>query len=188
MLVLLLTASLSAQSLDPQRPRAERVEESGCHVFIDYKSIWTMEVVKEMGKAPVPVMNLVTFDAKESPLRPQQIHLYNKVGQTPEVTRLAIDTGVPGDPYITNFLNVQANSFIAFDLVGDFEGFEKPDRVTVELEETEYNLQAIDCLDFEMLVGQINKVNFDSPDVKQDYDLLGIRHMGKRKPRRTGRR
>jgi len=183
-----LTGSVCGQAQDATDFSFNEVERSACHIFIDAKYIWTVEVIMESEGAPIPVMNLLTFGSQRTSLRPRQIHIYNEVSRKPDIERLAIDTGVDGDPYVTNFINVQPDSFIAFDLVGDFGGFEEPDRITVDLGEIEYNLEAIDCSDFEILVNRINQINFDSPDVRQDYDLLDIYHMGQKRPRRRGRR
>ena len=187
-LIMLLTGSVYGQSRDIQGLPFNEVERSACHVFIDTEYIWTVEVIMESEGTPIPVMNLITFGSQRSSLRPRQIHIYNEVSRKPDIERLAIDTGVDGDPYIANFINVQPGSFIAFDLVGDFGGFEEPDRITVDLGETEYNLAAINCVDFEILVNRINQVNFDSPDIRHDYELLDIHHMGQKRPLRKGRR
>jgi hypothetical protein len=187
-LTMLLTGSVCGQAQDIPGFSFNEVERSACHIFIDAKYIWTVEVIMESEGAPIPVMNLLTFGSQRTALRPRQIHIYNEVSRKPNIERLAIDTGVDGDPYVTNFINVQPDAFIAFDLVGDFGGFEEPDRITVDLGEIEYNLEAIDCSDFEILVNRINQINFDSPDVRQDYDVLNIHHMGQKRPRRRGRR
>ena len=157
-------------------PRLEKLDRSKCHIFIDYRIIWTVEVAEEFNRAPVPIMNIITFEAKETPLKPEHIHLYDAQGRTAVVKKFAIDTGF--EPYITSYLKVLSSSFIGFDLQGEFAGFTKPERVVIELGETEYTLQAVDCLDYEMLAEQINKVNYDSPDIREDFDLLRIPHIG----------
>ena len=167
-------------------PRLEKLDRSRCHVFIDYRIIWTVEVAEEFNQAPVPILNIITFEAKEAPLKPQQIHLYDAQGRTAEVKKFAIETGF--EPYKTNYLKVLTSSFIGFDLEGDFEGFAEPERIVIELGETEYTLQAVDCLDYEMLAEQINKVNFDSPDIREDFDLLRIPHIGSKGLVKKGRR
>ncbi|TFH48245.1 MAG: hypothetical protein E4G89_06605 [Methanothrix sp.] len=167
-------------------PRLEKLDRSKCHIFIDYRIIWTVEVAKEFGQAPVPIVNIITFGTQETPLKPEQIHLYNGSGRTAEVKKFAIDTGF--EPYITNYLKVLSSSFIGFDLQGDFEGFAEPERVAIELGETEYALQAVDCLDYQMLAERIDKVNYDSPDIKEDFDLLRIPHIGNQGPVKKGRR
>ena len=167
-------------------PRLEKLDRSKCHIFIDYRIIWTVEVAEEFNQAPVPIVNIITFEATEAPLRPEQIHLYNATGRTAEVKKFAIETGF--EPYITNYLKVLSSSFIGFDLEGDFEGFSEPERVVIDLAETEYTLQAVDCLDYEKLAEQINKVNYDSPDIKEDFDLLHIPHIGSKGLVKKGRR
>ncbi len=167
-------------------PRLEKVDQSSCHIYIDYRIIWTLEVAQQFNQVPVPILNIITFDAKETPLKPDQIHLYDAGDRTAEVKKFAIETGF--EPYITNYLKVLTSSFIGLDLQGDFEGFSEPSRVVIELGETEYRLQAVDCLDFEMLAERINKVNYDSPDIKEDFDLLRVPHIGTTGRIRKGRR
>ncbi len=187
MSVLLVVLAILGPGLQPApEPRLEKLDRSKCHIFIDYKIIWTVEVAEEFNQAPVPIVNIITFEAAEAPLRPDQIHLYNATGRTAEVKKFAIETGF--EPYITNYLKVLSSSFIGFDLEGDFEGFSEPERVVIELGETEYTLQAVDCLDYGMLAEQINKVNYDSPDIKEDFDLLHIPHIGSRGTVKKGRR
>ena len=154
--------SWAPDSNPPLSPGWRSSTDPNGHIFIDYRIIWTVEVAEEFKQAPVPIVNIITFEAKEAPLRPQQIHLYNATGRTAEVKKFAIETGF--EPYITNYLRVLSSSFIGFDLEGDFEGFSEPERVVIELGETEFKLQAVDCLDYGMLAGQINKVNYDSPE------------------------
>jgi hypothetical protein len=166
----------------------EKVDSSKCHAFIDYKSIWSLEIVEDFDKPPVPILNVITFTDDEAPLRPEQIHIYNRQGKRAEIKRFAIDTGVAGDPYITNFLKVLGNSFFGMDLTGDFTDFQEPTQVSIELGEYEYQLQAVACLDFEALAQQVDKINVNSPDIREDFSVLKIPHLGKKGPRKRGRR
>lgn len=161
-------------------------ERSNCHIFIDHEIIWTVEVVEELGQAPVPIVNIITFEMGEALLRPKQIRLFNQQEQTAEIKRFKIDTGF--DPYFTSYLRVLPSSLIGFDLEGRFKGFIEPSKVTIELAETEYMLQAVDCLDYEMLAERINKINFDTPDVREDFSVLRIPHVGSRGRVKKGRR
>ena len=167
-------------------PRLEKLDRSRCHVYIDYQIIWTVEVAEVFKRAPVPIVNIVTFEAKEAPLKPEQIHLYDAQGRAAEVRKFAIETGF--EPYITNYLKVLSSSFIGLDLQGEFEGFAEPERVVIELGETEYTLQAVDCLDYEMLAERIDQVNYDSPDIREDFEVLHIPHIGSKGPVKKGRR
>ncbi len=167
-------------------PRLEKRDQSSCHIYIDEQVIWTVEIVEEFDQPPVPIVNIITFEIEEAPLKPEQIRLFNPHERTAEVKRFAIETGF--EPYLTSYLRVLPSSFIGFDLEGKFEGFSEPVRVVIELAETEYALQAVDCLDYEMLAQRINKVNFDSPDVREDFAILRIPHVGSRSLVRKGRR
>ena len=171
----LLTLPTRAQTIKPQA-----VESSKCHVHVGYEFIWTFEVVNG-----TPVVNVITFTEGEWMLRPEQI----VVGGTDprrrgaRIRRFSIDTGVQGDPFNITFLRVHGNSFFGFDLLGDFSKYQEPAHVAVDLGNYRYELQPVDCLDFEMLVAKISQVNFNSPDVRDDYRVLGIMLIGRRSPR-----
>lgn len=181
-LVLILGPSVQ---LAPE-PCLETRERSNCHIFIDHEIIWTVEVVEELGQAPVPIVNIITFEMSEAPLRPEQIRLFNQQERTAEIKRFKIETGF--EPYFTSYLRVLPSSFIGFDLEGIFKGFIEPARVVIELAETEYVLQAVDCLNYEILAERINKINFDTPDIREDFSVLRIPHVGSRGLVKKGRR
>ncbi len=180
-----LTFCLALSTLANQAP--EKVASSGCHVFIDFKNIWTVEVTQTASDYNIPILNIVTFDQEEVPLRPRQIHIRNREGDEAEVERLAIDTGVEGDPHITNYLKILKSSFIGMDLVGNFSAFAEPAEVMIELGRHEFVLQAVDCMDFEGLVERINQINFNSPDIREDFEILDIETIGSRRNLRRGR-
>ena len=154
----------------------EKTEVSSCHIFIDNQIIWTMEVVEGSNQFPVPIVNVVTFEMEETVLRTRHIFLFNKANRTAEINRFSIETGF--DPYLTNNLKILPSSFIGFDLKGNFKGFLKPTRVVIELGKTRYLLQAVECLVYEILASKINKINYDTPDVKEDFSVLQISHIG----------
>ncbi len=101
-----------------------------------------------------------------------------------EVEKFSIDTGVPGEPYVVQYLKVHGESFIGLDLKGDFEGYSELKEVSIDLGNNRFILERIDCLAFEALAQRINQVNFESPDLHQDYEVLKIELMGKREARR----
>lgn len=149
-------------------------------VYIDYELIWTIEMIGD-GPDVVPVINIVTFSKGEWPLKPAQIHIRDTAGRQAKVTRFSMETGA--DPYITPTFRVLGNSFIGIDLLGDFDGFQEPASITIDLGKYRYALAKLDPLGFERLVDKINKVNFNSPDVREDYEILDIPLLGKRTPR-----
>ncbi len=159
------------------------VEVSGCHAFIDYENIWTVEIVRTQGAQAVPILNIITFTPGEWDLRPEQVHVFDKEGSEAEVKRFSIDTGVADEPYNTKYLKVLGNSFIGVDLLGEFEGFQESPRVAIDLGHLRYELKPLDCMSFERLAGQINNINFNSPDIQEDFEILRIEHLGKKIPR-----
>jgi hypothetical protein len=168
--------NLPAQSDTPEKSR--------CHVFIDYQFIWTLEMVQGDGGTTIPVVNIVTFLKGQWDLRPEQVHLFANRRREAKIKRFSIDTGVAGDPYIVQYMKVIGDSFIGMDLVGEFEGFEELSQVYFDLAEYRFMLEPIDCFQFETLVGKINQINFDSPNLRQDYSVLKISLRGKREARR----
>ncbi len=162
----------------------KQVEVSSCHAFIDYENIWTIEIMRTQSTEAVPILNVITFTPGEWDLRPEQIHVFDKEGSSEaEVTRFSIDTGVAADPYNTKYLKVLGNSFIGFDLLGKFEGFEESPRVAIDLGHTRFELKPLDCVSFERLAAQINNINFNSPDIQEDFSILKIEHLGRKIPR-----
>lgn len=164
------------QTLEPPRSR--------CHIFVDYQFIWTLEMVQEEDETPTPVVNIVTFTKGQWDLRPQQVHLFANRRREAVVKRFSIDTGVAGDPYIAQYMKVLGESFIGMDLVGDFEGFDELSQVSFDLAENRFILEPVDCFQFDTVVGKINQINFDSPDLRQDYSVLKLSLFGKREARR----
>lgn len=163
------------------------MDSSRCWVYSDYRNIWTLEMVEGLDES-IPILNIITFTDEEGPLRPEQIHIYNTRGLGAKVEKFAIDTGVDGDPYLTNYLKVLKNSFFGMDLKGTFSGFDEPDRVAIEFLAFEYSLQGVDCMDYEMLAERISHINLHSPDIREDFAILKIPHLGKKAPVRIGRR
>ncbi len=162
----------------PGAPRA-----TACHVFIDHQFIWTLEVVKS-ASGPAPILNIITFVKGQWDLRPRDIHLVNPAGRKAEVEKFSIDTGVIEDPYLLQYLKVHGDSFIGLDLLGDFRDFETLAEVSIDLGESRFILEPMDCLEFENVVQQINQINYDSPDIRQDYEVLRIELRGRREARR----
>ena len=180
--LLLLTICWIAPAVaQSQEDPAEKPEaESFTHyIYIDYEFIWTIEMVGN-----TPVVNIITFGEGEWPLRPGQIRIYNQQGKRARVKKFSMETGA--EPYVTPSFRVLGDSFIAIDLIGEFEDFSKPARIAIDLGPYRYQLEPIDPLAFETLAQQINKINYDSPDIREDYAILKIDHKGKRRlrPRR----
>jgi hypothetical protein len=172
LLVCLVSTNLLGQPAELQKSR--------CHVFIDYQFIWTLEMVEGENDTIIPVVNIVTFAKGQWDFRPEQVHLLADRGREAKIERFAIDTGVAEDPYVVQYLKVLGESFIGMDLEGEFQGFEELSQVYIDLADSRFVLEAIDCFQYETLVGKINQVNFDSPDLRQDYSVLKLGLHGKR--------
>jgi len=154
--------------------------QSSSFVFIDTHFIWTLEIVPNPYDRAIPILNIITLDRGEWDFRPVQVNLVNSAGQTAEVERFSIDTGVEGEPYLTNYLRVLGNSFIGVDLVGEFEDFRQPEKVSVELGENLFKLEPVSRMVFDSLASKINAINVESPDIRDDFRVLGIRSFGTR--------
>ena len=178
---LLLTALFLGMAAGQQLNK--QVEVSSCHAFIDYENIWTIEIVRTQSTEAVPILNIITFTPGEWDLRPEQVHVFDKEGSEAEVKRFSIDTGVADDPYNTKYLKVLGNSFIGVDLLGKFEGFEESPQVAIDLGHLRFELKPLDCMSFERIAEQINKINFNSPNIQEDFEILRIEHVGRKVPR-----
>ena len=166
---------LSAQSIPSRAP-----ESSACHVFLDDQNIWTLETLEEPDGKTIPILNIITFSPGTWDLRPRQVHIYNQEDQEATVEEFSMDTGVPGEPYLMKYLAVKGDGFIGLDLLGEFENFMEPSRVVIDLGEDRFQFQVLDCLDFNALAEKIDRVNFDSPNIWEDYEVLQIEFLGEK--------
>jgi hypothetical protein len=182
--IVLASAVLMSPLLLMAQPQQKKpVDQSRCHCFIDYQNIWTFEMVRSQEGKRVPILNIITFTPGEWELRPNQVHIFNNKNKEARVEKFSMDTGIAEEPYISNSLKVLGNGFIGVDLIGNFDDFAEPSKVAIDLGDQRFDLQPMDCLDFEMLAEQINKINFDSPKVKEDFDVLKIEPRGTKAPR-----
>ena len=164
---------ISAQTIPSRAP-----ESSACHVFLDDQNIWTLETLQEPDGTIIPILNIITFSPGTWDFRPREVHIYDRDHQEAMVGKFSMDTGVPGEPYLMEYLSVKGNSFIGLDLLGRFEDFVEPARVVIDLGEDRFQLQVLDCLDFNALAEKIDQVNFDSPNIWEDYEVLQIEFLG----------
>jgi len=179
--VIMSSLLLFAQPAEQKKP----LDQSRCHCFVDYENIWTFEMVQSQEGKRVPILNIITFTPGQWELRPTQVHIQNKKNKEARVEKFSMDTGIEDEPYISPTLKVLGNGFIGVDLIGNYEDFGEPTKVFIDLGEQRFDLQPMDCLEFEMLAEQINKINVDSPKVKDDFDVLKIEPKGSKaaKPR-----
>lgn len=152
---------------------------SSHHVFVSEDVIWTFEMVDG-----TPVLNIITFMEGEWPLDPSQVRIYNEEGKRARVRKFSFETG--DRPMEMPTMKVIGDSFIGVDLVGSFKRFSKPVRVAIDLDKYRYELAPIDPLGFDTLAQKINQINYESPDISQDFEVLKIEPLGKRtmRPRR----
>ena len=74
---------------------------------------------------------------------------------------------------------VLGNSFIGLELLGSFNDFAEPASVLIDLGESRFELQSVDCAKFERLAEKINRINLDSPDIREDFEVLEINPLGR---------
>ncbi len=175
-LLLLSCSWVSGQALQRESPESSR-----CHVFIDDQNIWTLEILVQRSGAIVPIVNSITFSPGEWDFRPREIHLYNRDKET-RAEKFSMDTGLPGEPYLMEYLRVLGNSFIGLDLLGEFDDFVEPTQVVIDLGEDRFQLEPLECMDFEALAGKIDQINFNSPNLWEDFEVLQIEFMGQKMP------
>ncbi|MFH1965626.1 MAG: hypothetical protein ABIJ42_08825 [Acidobacteriota bacterium] len=172
-LLFFLWCSLSAQT-------GTMAPASTCFVFIDTQYIWTLELVTTPDNRPVPILNILTLTRGEWDFRPVQISMVNMEGRIADVNRFSMNTGVEGEPYLTNYLKVLGNNFIGVDLIGEFGDFRQLSEVSIELGKDIFRLTPVHSVAFESLVSRINQINVDSPDIREDFQVLGINLLGER--------
>jgi len=174
---LLFVASgwVSAQSLEKTSPETSR-----CHVFIDDQNIWTVEILEDPNGDIVPILNIITFSPGGWDFRPQEIYIYNQQGKAATVERFSMYTGVPGEDYLMQYLKIRGNSFIGLDLLGEFDDFTEPTRVAIDLGEDRFQLKPLDCIDYDALAEKIDRINVDSPNLWEDFDVLQIKFLGEK--------
>jgi hypothetical protein len=175
-----------SQSLLGAQPGPKKIEASRCHVFIDYENIWTFEMVQNHEGTRVPILNIITFTPGQWDMKPNQVHVVNAKNKEARIDKFSMDTGIAEEPYISNSLKILGNGFIGIDLMGNFDDFGEPTKVFIDLGDQRFELTPMDCMEFDMLAEQINKINVDSPGIKDDYDVLKITHHGTKtaKPKR----
>ena len=156
---------------------------SRCHVFIDQKNIWTLETIVTPGGEIIPILNIVTLSTGKWEFRPRQIHIFNMSGSRAHITKMAMDTGSLGESYLTTYLFIRGNSLIGLELLGNFNHFAEPASVSIDLEKNRFKLKSIDCADFEHLTEKINRINLNSPNVSEDFEVLQINPLGSIDPR-----
>ena len=172
-LLFLASGWVSGQSLEKPSPQSSR-----CHVFIDDQNIWTVEILEDPGGAIVPILNIITFSPGRWDLRPRQIYIYNQESQEAEVEAFSMDTG--SEPIRMQYLNVLGHSFIGLDLLGQFDDFTEPTRIAIDLGEDRFQLEPLDCIDYDGLAAKIDKINLESPNLWEDFDVLQIEFLGEK--------
>ncbi len=176
MLLLFFSPVLRAQAV-------ESASSATCFVFIDTQYIWTLEIAETPYGRPVPILNIVTLDRGEWDFRPVQVTLVNESGRIADVKKFSINTGVEGEPYLTNYLKVLGNNFIGVDLIGDFGDFHRLSEVRIELGKDLFKLTPVHPAAYEALAAKIDQVNLASPDIREDFKVLGINLLGERELR-----
>jgi hypothetical protein len=151
---------------------------SRCHVFIDQKNIWTLETIVTPGEEIIPILNIITLSPGKWEFRPRQIHIFNKSGSRAHITKMAMDTGPLGESYLTTYLFIRGNSLIGLELLGNFNNFAEPANVLIDLEKNQFRLKPIDCVNFEHLTKKINRINLNSPNIWEDFEILQINPLG----------
>lgn len=173
--LILLLAPVALKGQNPSNPPPT----SHCHLFIDQENIWTLETVEDGGEEIVPILNIITFSPGKWEFRPRQIHIFDADGREARVEKFSMETGSLEGAYLSTFMPVLGNSFIGLELLGSFNDFAEPASVLIDLGESRFELQSVDCAEFERLAEKINRINLDSPDIREDFEVLEINPLGR---------
>lgn len=166
LLVLLLPAG-SALAAEP----------SGKHfIYAQYDFILTFELTGQQEA----ILNVVNFTERTYFVRPQHISLIDAKSNPIAIQKIVMETGNPSDPYKTSNMKILPNSFIGLVLQGDFIGVQQLKSASVQFGNTIYSLDSLSELQFNIAADKINKVNFDSPDVREDFRVVKLDFLGRK--------
>ncbi len=152
---------------------------SGRHlIYAQYDFIFTFEFTAQNE----PILNIVHFTDQALPLRAQNILLVDDQGREVKVDRIILETGDSADPYLTPIMKILPNSFIGLVLKGKFDAVKGFKSVAVQLGNLLFHLDAVSAPAFDGAAEKINKMNFDSPDVREDFRVVKMDFLGRKEP------
>jgi hypothetical protein len=161
-----------------------QAEPSGRHfVYAQYDFILTFELTSQKEA----ILNVVNFTSPTYYIRTQHIILIDSQDKLIKVEKIVMETGNPADPFKTSNMKILPNSFIGLVLQGDFSSVEKLKSVSVQLGNSIYKLDSLSDLQFNIAADKINKMNFDSPDVREDFRVLKMDFFGSKEPAKETR-
>ncbi|MBI4484154.1 MAG: hypothetical protein HY652_14865 [Acidobacteria bacterium] len=143
--------------------------------YIDYQYIFTLELTARN----VPILNFMNFTEDRPTLSSDGVEL-RWGGQRYPVKFFAIETGNPEEPVLVPNLKLHPRTYFAVLLRGDFASLPGWEQVAVHLESEVFELQPLDPPAFDRLAQRIIRINVRSPDLRDDFRVLGIEHLGKR--------
>ncbi|HEY2930552.1 MAG TPA: hypothetical protein VGK99_02315 [Acidobacteriota bacterium] len=152
-------------------------EPSGRHfIYAQYDFILTFELTGQKEA----ILNVVNFTERTYFVRPQHISLIDSKNNPVPVQKIVMETGNPSDPFKTSNMKILPNSFIGLTLQGDFSNVEQLKFASVQFGNTIYSLDSLSELQFNIAADKINKVNFDSPDVREDFRVVKLDFLGRK--------
>ncbi len=154
-------------------------EPSGRHfLYAQYDFILTFELTAQKEA----ILNVVNFTSRTYYIRTQHILLVDASDKPIKVDKIVMETGNPADPFRTSNMKILPNSFIGLVIQGDFSSVDKMKSVSVQIGDSVYRLESLSDLQFNISADKINKMNFDSPDVREDFRVLKMEFFGRKEP------
>ena len=154
-------------------------EPSGRHfIYAQYDFILTLELTTQKEA----ILNVVNFTSDTYALRPQQLAIVDAQGQAVKVDKIVIETGNPADPYLTSNMKILPNSFIGLVLRGAFAPVSRIQAASLRIGDQIFHLDPITELQFNAAADRIDRMNFDSPDIREDFRVLKMDFFGRREP------
>lgn len=158
---------------------AAGAEPSGRHfIYAQYDFILTFEFTA--GKEAI--LNVVNFTDQTYAFRLEHISLTDEQDQDVKAEKIVIETGNPSDPYRTGAMKILPNSFIGLVLQGKFDSVKQFKSAAVQLGSLRCHLDPVSEPAFNVAAEKINKMNFDSPDVREDFRVLKMEFFGRKEP------
>ena len=152
-------------------------EPTGRHfIYAQYDFILTFELVG----GQEAILNVVNLTDGTYFLRSPLFTLTDSEGGQVKVDKIVVETGNPSDPYLTSNMKILPNSFIGLVLKGAFGSVQKFKSVAVQMGNQRCILDSLSALQFDGTAEKINKMNFDSPDPREDFRVLRLDFFGRK--------
>jgi hypothetical protein len=157
------------------------LEKSSCFAFADREYIFTIEIADP----GVLILNFVSMTDKDAGLLAKNIRLTLE-NRTTTAKLLSIEAGDFQQPMVRSALTMRPRSSFGVRIEGDFGQIKELFGATIRVGAEDFKLIPLKSYDFEALVQKVNRINLESPDFREDWQVLRLQPLGTRSPARNG--